>query len=149
MRGNVRSLVALLLAVALLVYPATVLANDTGGTAAEGTAAGQADGRTDTSSRLWRGVGCLLGPLGVATAYFTIPNPSPTRLLGKSPEYVAAYSDAYRAAAKRAQANNAWTGFAICLVSVGVGAGITYIIVVSAIDYANENCSCQPIGGYW
>jgi len=37
MHSSVRSLVALLLAVALLVYPATVLANDTGGTAAEGT----------------------------------------------------------------------------------------------------------------
>jgi hypothetical protein len=58
--ANITSVVALLLIVTVLVYPATVLADDAGGTAAEGMVAGQADGRTDTSSILWLGAGCLI-----------------------------------------------------------------------------------------
>ena len=44
MRSNVKSLVALALAVAVLLCPTTVLAQEATGTAAEGAVAGQVDG---------------------------------------------------------------------------------------------------------
>ena len=59
-QGGIRLLRALVLAVTVLVYPATVLADDAGGTAAEGMAAGRPDGRTDTSGILWLGAGSLI-----------------------------------------------------------------------------------------
>jgi hypothetical protein len=114
MPAGVKSVVALLLAVAVLIYPATVLANDTGGTAAEGTAAGRADGRADTNSVLWFGAGCLF-PYGILAAYALAPSPPPTRLLGRSSEYVAAYTAAYQASAKRARTCSAWIGTAVAI----------------------------------
>jgi hypothetical protein len=109
MIGNTRSLIALALTVALLVHPATVLASEEG-TAAEGALAGQGDGRSNTDGKLWLGVGCLLHAPGLAAAYLYSPSPPATSLLGKSPEYVAAYTDAYSDAAKKVQANSALIG---------------------------------------
>jgi len=121
-------LIALALTVAVLVYPTTVLASEGEGTAAEGTIAGQADARTNTSSILWFGAGCLFELLGVAAAYLITPNPPAMRLLGKSPEYVAAYTDAYSASARSVQTNNAWLG---CIVSTLAGTGV-YILAALA-----------------
>ena len=126
MRGNVRSLVAIALAVTVLVYPTTVLAQESAGSASEGVVAGQMDGKSNTSGFLWFGAGCLFNWLGVAAAYLILPNPPATRLLGKSSEYVAAYTDAYREAAKGEQTKNAWTG---CAVS-GLGY-LVYAVVVA------------------
>jgi hypothetical protein len=131
MRGSLRSLVALALAVAVLVYPATVLASETEGTAAEGAIAGQVDGRANTSSILWFGAGCLFELLGVAAAYLMTPNPPAMRLLGKSPEYVAAYTDAYGTSAKNVQTNNAWLG---CILSSLAGAGFYVLAALASVD---------------
>ena len=43
-------------------------------------------------------------------AYFYSPTPSASALLGKSYDYVAAYTDAYKATAKSIQTRNAWFG---------------------------------------
>ncbi len=42
------------------------------------------------------GGGCLLGSLGIVGAYFYEPSPAPTRLVGKSPEYIALYVAYYK-----------------------------------------------------
>jgi hypothetical protein len=107
---GLRSLAALALAVAVLAYPATALAAEEEGTAAEGAQAGQTDGRANTNGTLWAGAGCLLAQLGLAAAYLYTSNPPATPLLGKSPEYVAAYTDAYVDAARQVRTSNAWIG---------------------------------------
>jgi hypothetical protein len=132
MRGSLRSLIALALTVAVLAYPATVLAAEEEGTAAEGALAGQIDGRSNTNGVLWLGAGCLFEVLGLAAAYLYTPNPPAMRLLGKSPEYVAAYTDSYGDAAQRVQTNNAWIG---CIASTLLGVGWYTIVALSVSTY--------------
>uniref|UniRef100_A0A7C2PLG9 Uncharacterized protein n=1 Tax=candidate division WOR-3 bacterium TaxID=2052148 RepID=A0A7C2PLG9_UNCW3 len=77
------------------------------------------DAQRDVNGTLWLGAGCLFGLLGVGAAYIFEPSPPASRLLGKSPEYVASYTDCYKAAAKKIQTNNAIKG---CVIS-----GVLYI----------------------
>jgi hypothetical protein len=136
MRRNVRSLATLALTVAVLVYPTTALAEEATGTAAEGVVAGQADGRSSSSGFLWFGAGCLFTYFGVGAAYLITPSPPAMRLLGKSIEYVAAYTDAYAASARSVQTNNAWWG---CILTNTVGCGlyvVFYALMMAA--YASQ-----------
>ena len=48
--------------------------------------------------------GCLLGSIGLLGSYLYEPSPPTSRLLGKSPEYILFYSDAYKAKARSVQA---------------------------------------------
>jgi len=103
--------------------------------------AGRADGeqaaRANTSGIAWFlagfGGGCLGGGIGglvgVVGAYMWEPVPSFAALIGKSPEYAAAYTDAYKATAKRIQTSNAWTG---CIVA-GIG-WIAFSIYISSVE---------------
>ena len=71
--------------------------------------------------------GCLYGVtglIGVLFAYVYEPNPSAMLLVGKSAEYVAAYTDAYRATAKKKQTNKAWEG---C-----ISAGLVWVVLILA-----------------
>jgi hypothetical protein len=129
MRSNVRSFVAMALAVAVLVYPTAVLAQENpGGTAAEGMVAGQMDGKANANGALWMGAGCLFGIWAVGAAYLIVPSPPATRLLGKSSEYVMTYTDAYKEGAKSEQTKNAWIG---CVVGYLAG-GLAYLIIIAA-----------------
>jgi hypothetical protein len=129
MRSELRPIMAIALAVAVLVGPTMMLAQEASGTASEGVVAGQMDGRNSTNG------GCLFNWLGVGAAYLILPNPPATRLLGKSSEYVAAYTDAYRDGAKGVQTKNAWTG---CVVS-GLGYVVYVVVVVLAAAAAAVN----------
>jgi len=115
----------------MLVYPAAMLASEGGGTAAEGMAAGQSDGRANTNGVLWLGAGCLLQVFGVAAAYLYTPTPPAMPLLGKSPEYVAAYTDAYGDAAKSVQTGNAWVG---CIAYTLAGI-VFYVLMWNSIGW--------------
>ena len=130
MRSSIRSYIAIALAVAVLVYPTTVLAQETAGTASEGAVAGQTDGRTNTSGILWFGAGCLFHVFGIGAAYLITPNPPAMRLLGKSSDYVAAYTDAYGSSAKSVQTKNAWTG--CCVSSAAYGVYVVVVLVLAA-----------------
>ena len=129
MRSSLRPFIALALTVAVLAYPATVLASEGEGTSAEGAMAGQVDGKANTNGVLWLGAGCLFEVLGLAAAYLYTPNPPAMRLLGKSPEYVAAYMDAYGDGARSVQTSNAWLG---CIASTLLGAGFYVLAAIAA-----------------
>ncbi len=77
----------------------------------------QAAADRDINTTLWFGAGCLFGIFGLGAAYVVEPSPSATSLLGKSPEYVAVYTDCYRDGAQKIQQSKAMTG---CLVGTGV-----------------------------
>ena len=91
-----------------------------------GRIAGEQAGRANVNGTLWLGAGCVSGFLGTGTggiiplliAYIYEPSPPTTQLLGKSPEYVAAYTDAYKAASKKGQSSKALTGCVIGTVAV-------------------------------
>ena len=85
---------------------------------AEATAAGEADAEATVNKTLWFAAGLLMPVVGVIGGYVLGPSPPSSKLLGKSPEYVAFYTDAYQAKAKNLQGRSALIGF-------GVGVGVT------------------------
>ena len=80
---------------------------------AEAVAAGEKDAEAEVNKTLWFAAGCFLTVLGVVGAYVIEPSPPASRLLGKSPEYVAFYTDAYKAKARNIQVRPALIGCAI------------------------------------
>jgi hypothetical protein len=75
---------------------------------------GEFDAQRDVNGTLWLAIGFFGGIFGVAAAYLIEPTPPASRLLGKSPEYIQAYTDCYTSAAKSIQTKKAITG---CVVS--------------------------------
>lgn len=105
-----------------------------------GRMAGEQAARANVNGTLWFVAGCFGTWLGVIAAYVYQPTPPATQLLGKTPEYVAAYTDAYKAAAKQAQTSKAWMG---CIANVVVS-------VVVGVLYAAANAdSGDEVDDYW
>jgi len=93
------------------------------------------DARADINGALWFGVGCVGGIMGIGAAYILEPTPSASRLLGKSSEYVAVYTDEYKRVGKGIQTKQAVTGFFVSsLVSTVIGM-IYFIAILEAISY--------------
>ena len=65
----------------------------------------------------WYGAGFLFGVFGIGAAYVATPSVPPRRLLGKTPEYIVFYTDAYQQAMKKERVEQATTG---CLIWGGV-----------------------------
>ncbi len=76
----------------------------------EAVAAAERDAQADVNRGCWFVGGCLAGVLSVIIAYEVEAVPPATRLLGKSPEYVAFYTDAYRRKAKTLKVESALGG---------------------------------------
>lgn len=109
---------------------------------AEAATAAEADGNKDVNKLLCFSAGCVfsalfflpspygyfLPPTGIIGSYSYRPSPPPARLIGKSPEYIAAYTSAYQL--KRGNIQARWTS-AGCLsgcvilgtIAVGIGRG--------------------------
>ena len=97
---------------------------------AEARAAGERDAELDANRTLWFAAGCLGGITGLLVSYIYTPSPPAVRLLGKSPEYVAVYTDAYRQKARKIQSGQALLG---C--GVACGAYVAYFVILfSSLD---------------
>ena len=103
---------------------------------AEAVAAAEADAETDTNKNFWFIIGCFGSLLGLIYANYDVPAAPASRLLGKSPEYVAFYSDAYVLKAKELQ-----TGYAVrgCITQgliglLGYGSCLVVGVVGSAVN---------------
>ena len=96
---------------AMLVFsmPLVSLAQQTS-VQAEAVAAAEADAEADTNKSFWFIIGCFGNLLGLVYANYDVPSAPASRLLGKSPEYVAFYSDAYVLKAKKLQTDYAVRG---------------------------------------
>jgi len=90
---NAPKAVCILLALVLLALP--MLAEISSSQAEDARIEAEAQAATDTSKILWFAVGCLGGPVGIAIAYLIESKAPQAVLLGKSPDYVASYTDAY------------------------------------------------------
>lgn len=95
--------------------------------------AGEEAAKADVNQQLWFGVGCVGGLLGCAFAYLYAPSPPSAQFLGKSPKYIAAYTDAYKATAKTLQTHSALKGF---IVPVVVGCAAYVLLVIAAAGSA-------------
>ena len=91
------------------------------------------DALTETNGTVWFGVGCLLGLIGWIIAACVDSNPPAVRLIGKSPEYVAYYSDAYKREAHHIKTRKAITG---CV--VGSLVSIVLQVVLMASSSSNQ-----------
>ena len=74
----------------------------------------------------WYAAGFFLGAFGVGAAYVMAPQVPPINLLGKSPEYILFYTDAYQQEMRTQQVQQATTG---CL--IGAGAVVFYYLYSS------------------
>lgn len=93
-----------------------------------------ADAERDATARvnksLWFFGGCLGGILVIIIANIHEPYPPASALLGKSPEYVGFYTDAYRAKARNLQTSQAVRG---CAANCILVAGCYGCAVINAI----------------
>ncbi|RLF38766.1 MAG: hypothetical protein DRN12_07930 [Thermoplasmata archaeon] len=128
------SLIALVLVCALMLNPILALAQQRA-EIEEAKAAAEADAKANTNTALWFAAGCLGGYVGLHIAYIYQPSPFASRLLGKSPEYVAVYTDAYRNAVKEIQVKWAWTGY---LTRAGVLVAYIALAVIASLSAATE-----------
>ena len=84
----------------------------------EARVAAEQDAEANTNQVVWIGGnfllglagGCVFGSIGLAGAMLYEPTPSISRLIGKSPEYISAYEDAYKAKARDLQIRSAFIG---------------------------------------
>jgi len=128
LRSHWFSLAAMLMVFLIFNAPFVALAQQA--EVAEAYMAAENDAKTGVNGAFWFGIGCIGGVLGVGIAYIVTPLPPASRLIGKSPEYVAAYTDTYRATGKSIQTSKAWTG---CVVGTAViSVGLTLLIAVSS-----------------
>jgi hypothetical protein len=97
--------------------------------AARAAMEGTQDAQADENAALWFFAGCLLGLIGVVIAVVAEPTPPPARMMGKSPEYLAVYTQAYRAEGKAAQLRSSLWGVGTLV----VGVVVLYVIVIVAL----------------
>ncbi len=106
-KSTIFKVFAVLLVAMMVLNPVLLIAQD------ESTNAcmqAEQDATMDTNGTLWFAAGCLGGVIGLLAAYAIQPNPPASKLVGKSPSYVATYTDCYRAKAKSIQTHKALTG---------------------------------------
>ena len=118
---------------ALLVFsmPLVTLAQQAS-VQAEAVAAAEADAAADTNKNLWFIIGCFGSLLGLVYANYDVPSAPASRLLGKSPEYVAFYSDAYSLKAKELQTGYAIRGCITQGVITVLGYGCLVVVAAAA-----------------
>jgi hypothetical protein len=120
-----------ILSLALLAAPVVAIGSDI----ETGRADGEQDAKKDVNSGLWFAAGCLFAATGVGMAYFIQPSPPAMRLLGKSPEYAAAYTDAYRLAARNTQTSNAVGGCVVYALATTLVYVAYYYMLMSLYQY--------------
>ena len=121
-----KKVLSTLIIIALLAVPVMATAADAG----NACAIAQSAAKQDANGTLWFFLGCL-GPIPVILGYALEPSPSATALLGKSPEYVAVYTDCYKKEVKKTRGQNSLFG---CLVTGGVYGCLygLYVVLLAA-----------------
>jgi hypothetical protein len=97
------------------------------------------DAKVDANAFLWFGCGFITLWIGMGAAYFIVPSPSAERLMGKSADYVFAYTTMYRSKRRSTQTKFATLG---CLVS---GTVTTFIILFALSNDEIECCGGPEI----
>ena len=94
------------------------------------------DAASQVNKSLWFFGGCLGGILVIILANIHEPYPPASSLLGKSPEYVSFYTDAFRAKARNLQTSQAVRGCAAnCIVVAGCYGCMIFNLVLEESYY--------------
>ena len=128
-----RKPISLFLSVVMVIIPFILNAQETiSEKKAKAVVQAEADAEGDVNTAKWFGAGCLFKVFRVGAAYLLAPSLNETRILGKSPEYVRAYTKAYKENAK--SSTGKWV-----LVGLGVIACVAgTILLISFIKAINE-----------
>ncbi|HPI02507.1 MAG TPA: hypothetical protein PLB12_00820 [Candidatus Goldiibacteriota bacterium] len=89
----------------------------------------QMDAAADVNKVLWIGSGCLLGVIGILIGYVASPSVPANRIMGKSSDYLQAYTSCYKDEGKGEQGMNAIIG---CGISSAI-MGVIYLISAASI----------------
>ncbi|MCY3741221.1 MAG: hypothetical protein OXH00_09400 [Candidatus Poribacteria bacterium] len=112
----------------------------------EAVTAAEADANKDVNKLLCFSAGCVLSalfflpspygyffpPTGIIGSYSYRPSPPPSRLIGKSPEYIATYTSAYES--KRGTIQAQWTSAGClsgCVVAGSLAVGVRLGVVAA------------------
>ncbi len=130
-------LLAIVLAASILMMPmaadaAAAKANALPQSSAQACADAEMQAEQDINGTTWLLIGCVLGIWGYLIAYVLESNPPASALVGKSPEYVAKYTDCYKQKAKQIKTKNALYG---CL-AASAGWILYYVLVAAAVSSA-------------
>ncbi len=131
-----KKVVSTLIILSMIAVPIIILAEDAGDACMQA----QSAAKQDANGILWFTLGLLIG--GVATplagiiativGYNLTATPPASALLGKSPEYVAAYTDCYSREVKKLRGNNTLYG---CLTATGAYVVVGGCLLLSSIAY--------------
>jgi len=115
---------ALGLVVILLVGHTTLFAQDA---RVQVCQQAEADAQALTNPVLWLAAGFFGGIAGVLVAYILQPNPPASKFIGKTPEYVAVYSECYRQKARNIRTQKAWIGCGVgAILGTSVSIAVTF-----------------------
>jgi hypothetical protein len=133
-------------ALAAAVLAAPVLAQTS--EVEEARQAAEADAKRDVSGLMWLGAGCLFNVIGVGLAYLVTSTPQTSRLLGKSSEYVGAYTEAYT---KTVRVNRVTWAAIGCAANSVLVALATYQAATAAFSCLEdlERWTQEPCMGDW
>ncbi len=132
MKKVFKLMTATTVALMLVSEPTMLMAQNS--VASQACTQAQQDVQMEVNKTMWLVIGFFGGLIGVAAAYIIEPTPPASKLLGKSPEYVAAYTDCYKEAGKKIQTHAAIKGCVISLLvsALSYGACLLLNIGVSA-----------------
>lgn len=119
---------SLFLALTILVIPLLAQVNQTDLSQARMQA--EIDAKRDVKAAVWFIIGCAGSLIGLLIAQVITPSPPQAALVGKSPEYVAAYTDVYVRKVKSIRTNYSLYG---CGASV-VGYGVLIAVLVASAE---------------
>jgi len=95
----------------------------------------RADARAKVNGGTWLIIGIFLGVIGYAIALLSPPRTPASALIGKSPDYVAVYSETFEEEGKKIQMRKALTG---CLIGTGIQVALSVVLIAAAsssLDY--------------
>jgi len=105
--------IALVCVLMVLFAPYQALAQES----AQAAIQARMDAQRDANGTMWFVLGCLFGIFPLIIAYAINPNPPAGRLMGKSPDYVATYTEIYSSEVKNTRTSSTLWG---CLVGTAI-----------------------------
>jgi len=139
-----RMVAGVVLSAWLVLLPTVLAAQDVGEDMADACSEAKQDAETHVSKVGWLAIGCLTMPIGVGIALIVRPNPPAERLVGKSPEYVEAYTRCYASAGKGIQLTWSTLG---CASGVLFWAGTVVMISAASGSCADAICTGPDFSG--
>ena len=123
-----KKIVSLVLTILLISMPILSFAQEEmSAEIKEAIAQAHIDANKDVDEGTYIAMGVLLNVIAVVAVTIFDSSPDPSRLVGKSPEYVKAYTKAYKEKAKSQRMKNTAAGCAASTVLVGCIAGILWV----------------------